>query len=641
MSCRRRPAWAASPLLAAVALLSRGRAATERGAVDPQEGNWWLHLDILVSNLDCSGLDASQRHRSSGAVAGALVALCGVDLHVMSLEAAADTVSVGAAAACSWSPSHWQHAVRSEQFQTMLASIFEAEALEVADVALVPLTPEDDDCGGGGALEASGGDAEEDEARFVLAPACSTGRSPGAPGPALAPAGEAAGRVVCCAQDGAGSSRSSGGLCLSTGASSPVTYWVAEGICSGAGLRLCDTRAELDGSCGPECGLDGALVWTSERHLDGWGGAFSLSLASAEAAHFRWPLACVLVALLACGCACGCGPCRRNSKPRDAEQGAFLARAEGNRAYAAGDLEAAGLRYAEALSLWEQALSEVPDDGKTLSIGTLVQYDARGCFGVVKSAFPVFDEYFLKDVGTDQAIWVGEPGGDLRRFTRRELKTTTQELLDLRFPILQNLAAVALKEERHSEAVQWAEAALSINGRAPKALLRKGAALLRLGQPGPASDVLSAAAAAAPGDAEVARLLRQAEAQRSPNWVCVTGCCGPWGIVCGGPAQIADVMPQVVAPSARRLEAEPAGASGPGEPGEPDASAAALRAAGCGSCDPVPSAPAPAVAAAAEPPAAPEPLAEEAEAAAAPAGSSARAPLAADGAKEGSEICGR
>jgi len=107
-----------------------------------------------------------------------------------------------------------------------------------------------------------------------------------------------------------------------------VTYWVAEGICSGAGLRLCDTRAELDGSCGPECGLDGALVWTSERHLDGWGGAFSLSLASAEAAHFRWPLACVLVALLACGCACGCGPCRRNSKPRDAEQGAFLGERE-------------------------------------------------------------------------------------------------------------------------------------------------------------------------------------------------------------------------------------------------------------------------------------------------------------------------
>merc|ERR1712151_1366102 len=91
-----------------------------------------------------------------------------------------------------------------------------------------------------------------------------------------------------------------------------------------------------------------------------------------------------------------------------------------------------------------------------------------------------------------------------------------------------------------------------------KALLRKGAALLRLNQPGPASDVLATCAEVTPKDAEVRRLLKEAETKRSPTWVCATGCCGPWGIVCGGP--ISQTVAEVVAPAAKKQLEPVAGA---------------------------------------------------------------------------------
>eukprot|EP00913_Durusdinium_trenchii_P031908 g29884.t1 len=75
-----------------------------------------------------------------------------------------------------------------------------------------------------------------------------------------------------------------------------------------------------------------------------------------------------------------------------------------------------------------------------------------------------------------------------------------------------------------------------MDGKAPKALMRLGLGLLRTGKPGPASDWLAAAQKAMPKDSEVRRLLREAEMKRSPTWVCANGCCGPWGIVCGGPS---------------------------------------------------------------------------------------------------------
>lgn len=216
------------------------------------------------------------------------------------------------------------------------------------------------------------------------------------------------------------------------------------------------------------------------------------------------------------------------------EEACTAAKVAGNDAYATGNLELAVEHYVHAMALWQEALDAAPQP-QQLSVGQLVRYDTRCFFGVVMSAFTMFDEYFLKDLGSDQAIWVGAAGGDLRRFGRKELRLVTRELLDLRLAVAQNLAAVRLKQDNLTEAVRWADAALVIEGRSPKALMRKGAALLRLNSPGPASDVLATALEVVPGDMEVKRLLKQAEARRSPSWICATGCCGPWGIVCGGP----------------------------------------------------------------------------------------------------------
>jgi len=197
-------------------------------------------------------------------------------------------------------------------------------------------------------------------------------------------------------------------------------------------------------------------------------------------------------------------------------------------------LKEAVARYTDALASWEEALREEPHP-KTFAKGDRVRYDAarKVGFATVESAFTVMDEYFLRDLGTDQAIWVGDAGGDLQRFSRSELRTVPQDLFDLRFACAQNLAAVRLKQDDFSEAIRWADEALKMNGKAPKALMRKGSALLKSGQPGPASDVLAAAAAEVPKDAEVRKLLREAEKTRPGNWVCMNGCCGPGFSVCG------------------------------------------------------------------------------------------------------------
>eukprot|EP00931_Biecheleriopsis_adriatica_P016874 TRINITY_DN1229_c0_g1_i1.p1 TRINITY_DN1229_c0_g1~~TRINITY_DN1229_c0_g1_i1.p1 ORF type:complete len:338 (+),score=82.62 TRINITY_DN1229_c0_g1_i1:66-1016(+) len=218
------------------------------------------------------------------------------------------------------------------------------------------------------------------------------------------------------------------------------------------------------------------------------------------------------------------------------------AKAAGNAAYAEGDLDSALERYSAAMQHWERALSPSP---ATYEVGARVRY-GKQCFGMVMSSFTMFDEYFLKDLGREEAVWAGEIGGELKRFPAKDLRPVSDALWDLRFAIAQNLAAVCLKLSRYDEAIRWADAALSMDGKAPKALMRLGAALLHSGQPGPASDRLAAAAKAMPKDKEVAKLLREAEKKRSPTWVCASGCCGPWGIVCGG--SVVDAMPEVVKP---------------------------------------------------------------------------------------------
>eukprot|EP00913_Durusdinium_trenchii_P031907 g29883.t1 len=68
-------------------------------------------------------------------------------------------------------------------------------------------------------------------------------------------------------------------------------------------------------------------------------------------------------------------------------------KAEGNTAYANGDLETAREHYAAALEHWEAALRPAPSAHE---IGARVRYSRHG-FGVVMSAFTMFDEYFLKE----------------------------------------------------------------------------------------------------------------------------------------------------------------------------------------------------------------------------------------------------
>lgn len=211
-----------------------------------------------------------------------------------------------------------------------------------------------------------------------------------------------------------------------------------------------------------------------------------------------------------------------------AAEACAAAKTEGNSAYAAGKLELAVEHYIAALEHWAQALEDVPKP-KSFSRGDRVRYQSKG-FGTVESAFHIMDEYFLKDLGTEKPIWVGTAGIDLQRFSKSELQPVPQELFDLRLACTQNLAAVKLKQEEFESAIQWADEALRMDGKAPKALMRKGAAMLKNGQAGPASDVLMLAVQESPTDRDAKRLLREAEKLRSPGWVCASGCCGPWGL---------------------------------------------------------------------------------------------------------------
>lgn len=264
---------------------------------------------------------------------------------------------------------------------------------------------------------------------------------------------------------------------------------------------------------------------------------------------------------------------------KEAVQACAAAKAEGNAAYAKGELQTAMEHYVAALEHWESALRPAPS---THEIGAQVRYSQHG-FGVVMSAFTMFDEYFLKDLGNDQAIWAGEPGGELKRYSAAELTPVSQELFDLRFAIAQNLAAVSLKLERYKEAIDWANAALCMDGKAPKALMRLGLGLLRTGKPGPASDWLAAAQKAMPNDAEVRKLLREAELKRSPTWICANGCCGPWGIVCGGP--VIETMAEAVKPRLKSGTVEVTKVETPEGPQAEDCSDE-----DCGGCQPQPKA---------------------------------------------------
>lgn len=282
------------------ALLLHAALTVHQTSCNDAGGQWWLHLDILISNLDVRILTRQQKKRARAGLAGALGAVCGEDLSIMSLEAEAGKVTLREAGVCTWSPLHWhdsdgaminavilvpagshtivEHAIRSEQFESLLAGIFQGDPdaksgrLEVRDVAMVPLTPEDGDCSSSSSFPGIGAAsaAEQEaagEAFFRVERGCSSAVvPPGSEGPRFVPEGEAAAQVICCTLDGSTSRHAQSQQCLSSGGDAALkTYTDAVRICSRAGMRLCESQEQLDRSCGQGCGLDSALVWTSQK----------------------------------------------------------------------------------------------------------------------------------------------------------------------------------------------------------------------------------------------------------------------------------------------------------------------------------------------------------------------------------------
>ena len=70
----------------------------------------------------------------------------------------------------------------------------------------------------------------------------------------------AVGQVQCCATDGSSCTRTDkDGVCLG---GTDVQY--AEAKCSGMGMRLCQSQAEVDKCCESGCGYDNTLVFIEE-----------------------------------------------------------------------------------------------------------------------------------------------------------------------------------------------------------------------------------------------------------------------------------------------------------------------------------------------------------------------------------------
>merc|ERR1740121_90550 len=138
---------------------------------------------------------------------------------------------------------------------------------------------------------------------------------------------------------------------------------------------------------------------------------------------------------------------------------------------------------------------------------------------MIETAYPRFEDYVIMDKASQDIV--KHKGGrhdfDMvsKRFTREELQEVPQELFDLRLGVLQNIALVQLKIARGSkreadfvEAVHRADAALDMEAKSTKALMRKGQALVALKEWAGASKVLVACCQEQDGrDPEVFNLL--------------------------------------------------------------------------------------------------------------------------------------
>lgn len=79
-----------------------------------------------------------------------------------------------------------------------------------------------------------------------------------------------AGEAVCCALDGSSATRRGDGDECISGEDDDVmmTYPQAVSECAALGMRLCESEAGLDMSCGGGCGHDAALSWIARSEAD-------------------------------------------------------------------------------------------------------------------------------------------------------------------------------------------------------------------------------------------------------------------------------------------------------------------------------------------------------------------------------------
>ncbi|CAK0809576.1 unnamed protein product [Prorocentrum cordatum] len=199
------------------------------------------------------------------------------------------------------------------------------------------------------------------------------------------------------------------------------------------------------------------------------------------------------------------------------------AKEAGNAALRSADLPLAVERYEEAIAACDRALAALEGQRRTepkeLANDDLVYYEHQGRegFGIVDMAHPHFGDYVVKDLGTADIVKVkaGKYEEVSRRFRRRELVAVPRELFDTRLACLNNLTLVSLKlakstlrDEDFVATVKRADDALAMDGRAAKALMRKGASLLVLKQVKEAVQALTLASHVTRGkDSEVERLL--------------------------------------------------------------------------------------------------------------------------------------
>lgn len=202
---------------------------------------------------------------------------------------------------------------------------------------------------------------------------------------------------------------------------------------------------------------------------------------------------------------------------RVAAEAAAAAKNQGNEALKSADLPRAIERYEEAIRLVDRSIERATQEAD-LQNNDFVRYGG-GKFAMIDTAYPEFEDYVLMDLATRDLIKhkVGRHDFDVvnKRYLRKELLAVPKDLFDLRLACLQNISLASLKIARGSkrradyeEAVRRSDAALAMDGKSAKALMRKGQALVDIREWPNACKVLVAAMQETKGkDPEVQRLL--------------------------------------------------------------------------------------------------------------------------------------